>query len=163
MKEIAEDCMRRHREEEAASRESSGARIRPIEPEDVAFVICSWLEGYWDDGPFELVMPKSQWWRRWHVVIENILADERCKTLIACNPENEEQLYGFVSARPPDILHWVYVKQPYRGNGIAKELELDAGLRLPFRLSHWSSGADRMSHHEGDAFYYDPRIIKEYA
>ena len=147
--------------------DSADFRIRPIVPEDVAFVINGWLEGYWSDCPCSLVMPKTEWWRRWHVVIENILADERTKTLVACNPEKEEQLYGFVCAQPPDVLHWVYVKQPYRGTRVAAELMRAVHACGDTRLSHWSYGAQRMQGYAqgaelGSSFTYDPRIIKEY-
>jgi hypothetical protein len=139
-----------------------GVLVRPVTPDDVAFVIHGWLEGYWPDCPCSLVMPKAEWFRRWHVVVENALADERNRCLVACDAERESCLFGFIVARPPDILHWVYVKQTYRGNSIAKDLMLEAGLRLPMRLSSWSEGARRMQEHD-DGFRYDPRIIKEYA
>lgn len=132
--------------------------IRPAAPDDMAFVIDAWLEGYWMDGPFSLVMPKSTWWPRWHRVIENILADERTRTVIACLGERPDQLMGFACSRPPDILHWVYVKQAFRGNGIAREL-LHARLGRAF-CSHWSDAASGVAQRFG--LSYDPRIIKEY-
>ena len=138
---------------------SDGFAIRPAGPDDMAFVIDAWLEGYWMDGPFSLVMPKSAWWPRWHRVIENILADERTRTVIACLEERPDQLMGIACSRPPDILHWVYVKQAFRGNGIAIEL-LD--VELPARCSHWTVKANRFNWHQSECWSYDPAIIKEY-
>ena len=135
--------------------------IRPIVPDDVAFVLASWLDGYWPDCPCSLVMPKSVWWTRWHRVLENILADERTKTVVACNPEDPTQLYGFACARPPDVLHWVYVKQAFRHNGIAAGMLAELpGLSL---VSHASASTVRaFRRNEPGDFVYDPRIIKEY-
>ena len=134
--------------------------IRPAGPDDMAFVINAWLEGYWPDCPCSVVMPKSAWWPRWHRVVENILSDERTRTVIACLEERPDQLMGFACYRPPECLHWVYVKQAFRGNGIARAL-LD--VRIPALCSHWSAGMNAMTHGamEG-AWTYDPRIIKEY-
>ena len=134
--------------------------VRPIVPDDVAFVLASWLDGYWPDCLCSLVMPKSQWWPRWHCVVENILADERTRTVVACNPDDQTQLYGFACAMPPDVLHWCYVKQAFRGHGIASQMWPAAGLYpTPIEsilASHWSHAATRWS------AMYDPRIVKEY-
>lgn len=134
--------------------------VRPIVPDDVAFVLASWLDGYWPDCLCSLVMPKSQWWPRWHCVVENILADERTRTVVACNPDDQTQLYGFACAMPPDVLHWCYVKQAFRGNGIATALWPAVGVIPPSMgpvwSSHWSHAVMRWP------VRYDPRIIKEY-
>lgn len=135
--------------------------IRPIVPDDVAFVVNAWLEGYWPDCPCSLVMPKSAWWPRWHRVIENILADERTRTVVACLPDDQTQLLGFACARPPSVLHWCYVKQAFRHNGIAAGMlaELE-GLSC---VSHASAATARaFRRNELGDFIYDPRLIKEY-
>jgi hypothetical protein len=142
-----------------------GVLVRPVTPDDVAFVIHGWLEGYWPDCPCSLVMPKAEWFKRWHIVVENALADERNRCLVACDPDRESCLFGFIVARPPDVLHWVYVKQPYRGNALSKVLRRHAGLGRRVVCSHWSDGAVKYIMRNGDldSMTYDPRIIKEYA
>lgn len=141
---------------------ADGVIIRPVLPDDVAFVVNGWLEGYWPDCPCSLVMPKAEWWRRWHGVVENALADQRNRNLVACSADNETFLFGFIVARPPSVLHWIYVKQTFRGNGIAHALQAGSGLKGPVRFSSWSEGARRMAFANRD-LSYDPRLIKEYA
>jgi GNAT superfamily N-acetyltransferase len=139
-----------------------GVLVRPVTPDDVAFVIDGWLNGYWPDCPCSLVMPKAEWFRRWHVVVENALVDERNRCLVACDAERPSCLFGFIVARPPDVLHWVYVKQTYRGNGFSRLLQEGAGVTGRVRFSSWSEGARRMAFANPE-LTYDPRIIKEYA
>lgn len=142
--------------------ESDGVLVRPVTPDDVGFVIHGWLEGYWADCPCSLVMHKAEWFKRWHTVVENALADERNRCLVACDVDRESSLFGFIVARPPDVVHWLYVKQPYRGNGLSRLLQSGAGLAGRVRFSSWSEGARRMAFVNPD-LSYDPRIIKEYA
>jgi GNAT superfamily N-acetyltransferase len=150
--------------------EGEPTTIRRAGPDDMAFIVHAWLEGYWADCPCSLVMPKAEWSKRWHTVIENILADERSVTLVACSPDSDTFLYGFICARPPDVLHWLYVKQAFRGNGFASVLMYKAGIIYGHvRTSHWSAAAQRMQEVAYDPEYpdqslaYDPRLIKEYA
>jgi hypothetical protein len=67
-------------------------------------------------------------------VIENIFADPRTKVLIVCNPEDRDQIYGYgvggksidpASNAPVGVIHWIYVKHPFRDNGIGRALEAE--------------------------------------
>jgi hypothetical protein len=48
---------------------------------------------------------------------------------VACNPEDTSQVYGWCAVQRTQagpILHYVYVKRPYRGNGVCHKLLLCA-------------------------------------
>ena len=63
----------------------SGFAIRPMVKADEPFIFKAWLEGYWDAGAggAVLIMRKSEWLPRWHLLIEIILVNPRTCTVVA--------------------------------------------------------------------------------
>jgi GNAT superfamily N-acetyltransferase len=58
-----------------------------------------------------------------HKVLEQIA--KQGTILLAVNPEDVSQIYGYIAASRIDgilVIHYVYVKHPYRRFGIAKTL-----------------------------------------
>ena len=53
------------------------------------------------------------------------------KILIACNPEDLEQIYSFIIYRPqsPPIIEYLYTKSIYQGLGIARALLKRTGIK----------------------------------
>lgn len=132
--------------------------IRPMEPADEPFIFRAWLEGYWPHFPGNLVMRKSEFMERWHRVIERILADPQTRTVVAHVEGKPEALLGFACAAPVCV-HWCYVKQPYRGLGIAQALL--AKLNRPRTCTHWSTSLYTRETW-GPDWKYAPHLLKEY-
>jgi len=62
----------------------------------------------------------------------------KAKVLVACNPEDDDQLYGFVCFEG-NTLHYIYVKRTFERLGVGKLLVAQApGLVF---ASHWSMEA----------------------
>lgn len=108
--------------------ENSLFTIRPLSKEDVPFIYNSWLKSY-RDSPMVKSIPNTIYYAEHHKVIENLLRQPGCLAGVACNPEDANQIYGYVVGETlpgiPDpclCIHWVYCKHPFRGNGIAKAL-----------------------------------------
>lgn len=54
---------------------------------------------------------------------------ERAYTLVACNPEDEDQIYGFIvgeqfpfGLKKSPVIHFLYVKAVFRGHGVGNLL-----------------------------------------
>ena len=56
------------------------------------------------------------------------------------------------------LLHYVYVKQPYRGEGVAEALVVALGG--PTKTTHWTRGAAR--HKKRGSYEYQPHYWKEH-
>lgn len=69
--------------------------------------------------------------------IDGILDDKATKVRVAGPPDDDVTIYGFLVHRPPDLLHMLFVKKPFRLNGIANALL--SGLVLEgATLTHWT-------------------------
>lgn len=54
------------------------------------------------------------------------LALERGEVLLACDVQDSDLVLGWLCFRRPDIGHYVYVKEAYRGQGVARALFAEA-------------------------------------
>lgn len=91
---------------------------------DQAFLMDSWLRSCKHSrfiGPIpmdEYAACMSRW-------VTAILKRPGVEVLIACNPEDDDQIFGFIcheqGFRLP-LVHFTYVKQPFRKFGIARGL-----------------------------------------
>ena len=93
-------------------------KIREMLPNDEAFIFHSWLTGF-RGSDFTEGVRKSTYFPRHHKVIEDIL--ERSEVRVACNLNDEDHVYGYM-VWEGEILHWIYVKAPFRGLGIGQML-----------------------------------------
>lgn len=111
--------------------------IRPRIPGDEAFIFGTWLQGHYEKSLFA----KGQDWATYkalhHQVIERLL--ERGSTLVACASDFPTQIFGYLCHEGPgEVLHYVFVKGPFKRNGIAGQLMAEAGFTKtkPFVFTH---------------------------
>lgn len=99
--------------------------IRQGTIDDASFIYSSWLRSYRDHSSYADFIPKEIYYKCQARVIENLL--KNCGVSIACNPEDNEQIFGYVVYSPSNIgvsiIHYIYVKHPYRRLGIATTLK----------------------------------------
>lgn len=100
-------------------------KVRPAKQEDIPFILNSWLKRYRDAISVRLVTDRV-YYEKQHQVIRAILGKVGLGIFVACSQEDEDQIYGYVVGETLSdkwlIIHWVYVKGPFRRFGIAKDL-----------------------------------------
>ena len=139
--------------------EKSRCRLRPMIEDDLPFLFNSWLKSY-RFSHFGEKITTTIYFEDHHKIIDNIL--KKNQVIIACNPEDPSQLYGYIVAGREDsilVLHFVYVKHTFRNMGIGKTL-LDA-------VGHSSDTASVYTHHTRMAdklaskhnFVYHPYLL----
>ncbi len=90
-------------------------------------VFNSWLKRYRDAVSVRLVTDRV-FFEVQHKVIRKILERPGLVLRVACNPEDSNQIYAYIVAEfnqiVPDLtlIHWIYVKSPFRRAGVAKDL-----------------------------------------
>lgn len=95
-------------------------RLRTFEEGDRHFVSRGWASEM-RRAEFSRHVPPAVYWPCQHEMIRRIL--EVSTTLIACDPNDPSHLYGCIVLQgEPPIMHWLYVKGPYRRLGLATEL-----------------------------------------
>jgi GNAT superfamily N-acetyltransferase len=102
--------------------------VRPGKAEDVPFILHSWLKRYRDAVHPRLISDRA-YYEVQHAVIRKILEAPGLKISVACDKEDENHIYGYcVGEQLADgwtIVHWTYVKGPFRRFGIGKKLVSD--------------------------------------
>jgi len=94
------------------------AFIRPMRNADRQFVISGWSSSYRTSFHAGMLSMAS-YSDVMHREIARIIDHETTLTLVAEEPgetvdSGKPFLYGFIAARPPDYVYYVYVKAPYR-------------------------------------------------
>lgn len=98
--------------------------------EDRAFVVSTWSRSFKLSHSAGLISSES-WPAVMHVELEKILERAGARTVIACAGDDRNSFYGWIAAdttaRVP-VLHYVYVKEPYRLAGIGRRLFAAIGI-----------------------------------
>jgi len=87
---------------------------------DESFIYSSWLKSF-RDAPAVSGVSNTVYFKCHHDLVEAILNDPSVSTHIACAPDDDSQIFGYIVGSV-GVCHWVYVKHPLRTVGIAKEL-----------------------------------------
>lgn len=97
--------------------------LRPRVGGDTECIYSSWIRSYCAD----ISIPGPQ--RSWLFAAQRSLIHDllpRCHTLVACQPEHPDQVYGYLVHGPGRVMHWIYVKDIFRRAGVATRLMVEA-------------------------------------
>lgn len=124
--------------------------IREVCEDDVALILNSWLKSY-RNSPGITTCPNDIYFSETmgqKAKIMKLLAE--CDTSVACDPNDPSQVYGWATWElMPDttsVIHYCYVKQSYRRQGIARALASHAGAApgTPFWITHTTPVIDAL-------------------
>lgn len=129
---------------------SSGCRIRLFVESDRGFVFHSWLKSF-KNSHYAGVIPMHHYYKVYTEALNDILSREGTEVVVATNPEESDarhEIFGWCCAERgpghPPVLHYIYMKQAFRHNGIAKEMLQATGILdapefwYTFRTLSWS-------------------------
>lgn len=113
--------------------------LRPMAEGDQGFVLNSWLKSLWRFNPREHWIGSRPWHAHWHSLLERLASPGRVQ--VACSPQNAWQIFGWVCSEG-QTLHYVFVKEVYRENGIARRLLESVGN--PRDCTLWTPYAEKV-------------------
>lgn len=89
--------------------------------EDGNFVFSSWLKSY-RGSDFAKHMTNDVYYGHHKSIVAALIA--KSIILVACNPEDENQVFGYIVFEHERgcLVHWLYVKYTYRKLGVANAL-----------------------------------------
>lgn len=127
--------------------------IREATDADFPFILDSWRKSY-----------REVHATRFPKIPFGPIFDERTKRLrgranwlVACAPDDRDYIFGWICGEPP-MLHYVYVKKPYRGYGVAKRLIMsDWGVSVP-GATHWTPLAQKVYNPKGRLTIYNQEL-----
>ena len=91
---------------------------------DEKFIYNSWMKSF-KNSFYAGTIPNDLYFDLYTQVLTRILSNEDTEVLVACDPRAEKIIWGYIvceSGFTRPALHWIYVKQPFRGFGVASLL-----------------------------------------
>lgn len=133
----------------------SQVQIRAATEADVPFIFNSWLKSYRNSLK---TVSNAVYFNGHHKVIEALLATSTVS--VACDTSDNTQLFGYLVHEEVDgvvIVHYAYVKHPFRKLGILKQLLGSANIigKSGF-YTHQTSGATKLA--DKMNFVFNPYI-----
>lgn len=97
--------------------------IRPAKPEDMNFVMATFLRGLYYGDPWYTQIPKDIFMSVYKQIAQKAWESPTVVIRVACLKEDENVILGYsvLSADNSAIL-WVFVKTAFRNQGIARSL-----------------------------------------
>jgi hypothetical protein len=100
--------------------------IRNATGADLPFIYSTWMKSYRYDSNLAQGCRNTIFFPEYSRVIDYILSQEDTKALVACSPEENEVIFGYL-VHQPHILHYAFTKEAFTQFGIAKALLDHAG------------------------------------
>lgn len=101
--------------------------IRPVQGDDIPFIYSSWLRSYRNDSLVGSSVKKSIFFDNYQRVLDQILSKNTTKTFVVCKPDQPSVIFGYAVTEPSTAtLHYVFVKEAFRGFGLTKALLAEA-------------------------------------
>lgn len=101
----------------------NGLQIRDITEDDLNFIYATWLRGlYYGGSSFYRDIKKDVFFKKYESVIKGLLAKSTITCKIACLKEAPDVILGYAVYESQMALHYVFTKEAWRRQGIAKTL-----------------------------------------
>lgn len=114
--------------------------VRPYAATDRAFVADSWLNSLRAGTEESKVADWQSFKAKKNAHIDRILDDPRTTVRIAAPAGDDLTIYGYLVGRSPAVLHMLFVKKPFRRQGVASKLIDDAKVNLPNAIcTEWTA------------------------
>lgn len=144
--------------------------LRRKHTHDVARVARDWLKSLRGAPQYANITNEVYYFWQ-HSLVEGAWVDPTCGWIVACNPADPDQIYGWLCGQRAQtlsgdmaLLHYVYVAKPYRRVGLCSRLLLafdgrirDAGATVvtTAQTPAWKVVAERL----GVAYLYNPYLL----
>lgn len=100
-------------------------QIRPATASDLPFILDSWCRSF-RDSPYAGVIRNDDFHRVQRSTIAGLLG-RGARVLVAAEPTTG-RILGWLAHEGTELLHYAYVKRPFRRLGVARRLLEAAGL-----------------------------------
>jgi hypothetical protein len=113
-------------------KETLNFKIRKAKGEDIDYITSTWLRSVYEHSRHDF--KKDVFYPNHNRMIKERLPFLKC--LVACNPEDEDQIYGYLVFNP-GVVHFAYTKSFFRRFGVFNGLIKEAGINpVEIHASH---------------------------
>lgn len=97
--------------------------VRDYKPEDRNFVLATFLRGLYYGDPWYQEIPKDIFMGNYKYVAEALVDSKSVIIKIACTKDDQDVIIGYsMLSTDFTVVHWVFVKERWRGRGIGSSL-----------------------------------------
>lgn len=129
-------------------------RIRSVKDDDIPFLKSGWKKSWHEANAHNKRFPMHVWNHDMEGRIDSAL--KRATVLVACDPEDEDYLFGFAAVGEDGSCLYVYVKLRFRQAGVARRLV--EGLPKPIRAAAWTHWIEKIDETHPGQIVYRPSI-----
>jgi len=123
---------------------SDSIEIRNYRPDnDKAFIYSTWLRNYKHSSYFAKRIKPVIFFAGHHPIVEHLLGKSNSKIFIACPKGDADTILGYLVCEKPEdknpIVHFIFMKEAFRGMGIGKALFKHAAIDPnKMNFTHWT-------------------------
>jgi hypothetical protein len=140
--------------------------LRPYKAEDLNFIQNSWGSSYYKGADYTDFMSPQEFNKQHRPIRENILKRPTATAIIACDAKDEDLILGWILIEKPKtsglLLHYLYVKEAFKGEGVADALLNKTLIETPILVTHMTDKARKILRKKKDDFknfFYAPDTI----
>lgn len=121
-------------------------RLRPYKPSDLNFIQNSWASSYYKGADFVKFMTPREFNQQHRPIRTDILERPSSACIVACGADNEDLILGWILVEKQEklILHYLYIKEAFKNEGISKELIEKALPERPVLITHMTDRARKI-------------------
>lgn len=140
--------------------------FRPFVKGDLNFVSNSWGSSYYKGASYQKHLTPDEFHKHHRPIRDKFFANPSGAIIVCASKSDENIIIGWAAVEKPEanalILHYVYVKQAFKGWGIANELVERALPERPVLFTHLTERAERIMYsspnNKFQDFYYCPHL-----
>lgn len=154
---------------EAVQIQDTPYTFRPYVRDDIPFIQNSWGRSYYTGGYGNTLLSLNEFHAHHRPIREQILEKPNIAIIVCCSKQESTLIIGYVIVEKPEespgmILHYLYVKQDFKSEGIGKELLFKAIDQRPVLYTHKTIVAGKIlskfkDSNDLDRFIYCPHLI----
>lgn len=142
---------------------SKSYSIRGFHPDDIPFLHSSWGSSYYTGATYNKFLGPGEFHKHHRPIRESIF-DRPCSSFdIVCSTDDPGLIMAWMSWEKPEdedfiLIHYLYVKQAFKGEGLARELLLRFKDVKPVLITHLTEQAERIIHKNHLKLFYCPHL-----
>lgn len=141
--------------------------FRPYTFDDIPFLHSSWGSSYYTGAGYKQFLTPEEFHSFHRPKRERVFNCDKSTVIVCASKENEDLIIGWIAVEKPKssgglILHYLYVKQAFKGEGIASGLVQRGLPQRPVMMSHLTERAEKIIKQNKDNdfkdFHYRPQL-----
>jgi GNAT superfamily N-acetyltransferase len=107
------------------SEEEKSYSFRPYEADDRNFISNSWDNSYYTGANYNLYLKQGEFNNRHRPIREKFFANPNTAVIVCCSKKEPGLIIGWIAVEKMNdllVLHYLYVKEMFKGEGVAREL-----------------------------------------